>query len=96
MDKSSGDEHIFKTVGKCRVKIRDGQFMEIGEPRIKGSPLAKRFEFPVDEISKQAVKKTMENRIRSFGMCAANHKVILDQDPGSSLQSCLPVASAAV
>ena len=33
-----------------------------------GCPLAKRFEVPVDEISEEAAKKTIEQRIRSFGM----------------------------
>lgn len=80
MDNNADDEHIFESVGKCRVKIRHGQVVEIGEPRIKGCPLAKRFEIPVDEISKEAVKKTIEERIRSFGMCTARRKVISDQE----------------
>jgi putative methanogenesis marker protein 8 len=80
MDRPSGDEHIFETVGKCRVKIRHGQVVEIGEPRIRGCPLAKRFEIPVDEISKEAVKKTIEQRILSFGMCTPRRKVISDQE----------------
>ncbi len=80
MDNNSGDEHIFETVGKCRIKVHNGHVVEIGEPRIKDCPLAKRFEIPVDEISKKAIKKTIEQRIRSFGMCTARRKVISDQE----------------
>jgi hypothetical protein len=80
MDKKSGDEHIFETVGKCRVTVRHGHVVEVCEPRIKGCPLAKRFEIPVDEISTEAVKKSIEQRIRSFGLCTARRKIMSDQD----------------
>lgn len=80
MGEKTGDEHIFETVGKCRVTVRHGQVVEICEPRIKDCPLAKRFEVPVDEISEEAVKKTIELRIRSFGMCTARRKVMSDQE----------------
>jgi putative methanogenesis marker protein 8 len=80
MGKITGDEHIFETVGKCRVTVRNGQVVEVCEPRIRGCPLAKRFVVPVDEISEEAVKKTIEQRIRSFGMCSARRKVMSDQE----------------
>ncbi len=80
MDKHSGDEHIFETVGKCRVRIRHGEVVEICEPRIKGCPLAKRFEIPVNEITKEAVQRTIEQRIHSFGMCTPRRKVLSDQE----------------
>jgi hypothetical protein len=44
MLRHSGSDHLFETVGECSAKIRHGQVVEIGEPRIKGCPLAKRFE----------------------------------------------------
>ena len=44
MLKHSGKDHMFETVGECLAKIRHGQVVEIGEPRIKGCPLAKRFD----------------------------------------------------
>lgn len=75
MDKYSGDEHIFESVRKYQVTIRHGQVVDICEPQIKGCPLAKRFEIPVDEISKEAVKQTIEQRIHSFGMCTPRRKV---------------------
>jgi len=80
MGEKTGDDHIFETVGKCRVTVRHGKVVEICEPRIRGCPLAKRFEVPVDEISEEAVKKTIEQRIRSFGMCTARRKVMSDQE----------------
>lgn len=80
MKKKSCDEHCFETVGRCRVTIRDGQVVEVGQPRIRGCPLAKRFEIPVDEISTEAVRETMEKRIRSFGMCTARRKVLSDTE----------------
>jgi len=76
----SRNEHIFESAVKCRVKIRNGQVVGIGEPRIKGCPLARWFEIPVDEISKAAVKKTIGQRIRSFGMSTARRKVISEKD----------------
>jgi len=36
MEKCSGNEHIFEAAGKYRVKIRDGQVVEIGESRMNG------------------------------------------------------------
>jgi hypothetical protein len=44
MVRHSGDDHMFETEGECHAKIRHGQVVEIGKPRIKGCPLAKRFE----------------------------------------------------
>jgi Uncharacterized protein conserved in archaea (DUF2099) len=40
----SGKDLMFETVGECLAKIRHGQVVEIGEPRIRGCPLAKRFD----------------------------------------------------
>jgi hypothetical protein len=44
MVRLSGNEYLFETVGECLAKIRHGQVVEIGEPRIRGCPLEKRFE----------------------------------------------------
>ncbi len=80
MDRHSHDEHIFESIGKCRVTIRHGQVVDICEPRIKGCPLARKFEIPVDEISKEKVKESFDQRIRSFGMCTPRRKVSSDQE----------------
>jgi putative methanogenesis marker protein 8 len=72
----SDDEHIIEAVGRCRVIIRNGEVVEVGEPVISDCPLAKRFAYPVPAITREAVKANIENRIRSFGMCTSRREVI--------------------
>jgi putative methanogenesis marker protein 8 len=74
MDPSDG-EHIIEAIGRCRVVIRNGQVIEVGEPVIRDCPLAKRFAYPVPAITREAVKANIENRIRSFGMCTSRREV---------------------
>ncbi|MDD1712692.1 MAG: DUF2099 family protein [Methanoregulaceae archaeon] len=74
MDPSEG-EHIIEAIGRCRVVIRNGQVIEVGEPVIRDCPLAKRFAYPVPAITREAVKANIENRIRSFGMCTSRREV---------------------
>ena len=72
----SGDgEHIIEAIGKCRVVVRDGEVVEVGEPLIADCPLAKRFAYPVPAITKDAVKANISHRIGSFGMCTARREV---------------------
>ena len=75
MDPSDG-EHIIEAIGRCRVVIRNGVVVDVGEPVIRDCPLAKRFAYPVPAITREAVKANIENRIRSFGMCTARREVI--------------------
>jgi putative methanogenesis marker protein 8 len=75
MDPSDG-EHIIEAIGRCRVVIRNGEVVEVGEPVIRDCPLAKRFAYPVPAITREAVKANIENRIRSFGMCTSCREVI--------------------
>ena len=70
------DEHIIEAIGKCRVVVRNGQVVEVGKPIIADCPLAKRFAFPVPEISPAAVKANIEHRIRAFGMCTPAREVL--------------------
>ncbi|MDO9324507.1 MAG: DUF2099 family protein [Methanoregula sp.] len=74
------DEHIIEAIGKCRVVVRNGKVVEVGKPIINDCPLAKRFAFPVPEITPEAVKANIENRIRAFGMCTPAREV-LDSRP---------------
>ena len=78
--KAVKDEHIIEAIGKCRVVVRDGKVVEIGRPIIDDCPLAKRFAFPVAEITPEAVKANIEHRIRAFGMCTPAREV-LDNRP---------------
>jgi len=70
------DEHIIEAIGKTRVVIRDGKVVEVSTSSIKNCPLAERFEYPVHEITPEAVKANIEHRIKSFGMCTSGRKVI--------------------
>ena len=70
------DEHIIEAVGMTRIVIRDGKVVEVGEPKIQFCPLAKRFATPVDPITKEAVQKNIEARIKNFGMCTKDREVL--------------------
>jgi putative methanogenesis marker protein 8 len=70
------DEHIIEAIGRCRVIVRDGKVVEVGKPIIADCPLAKRFAFPVPEITTEAVKANIEHRIRAFGMCTPAREVL--------------------
>ena len=68
-------EHIIEAIGKCRIVIRDGEVVEVGDPVISDCPLARRFAYPVLAITKDAVKANITHRIQSFGMCTARREV---------------------
>ena len=74
--KECTDEHIIEAIGRCRVVVRNGKVVEVSDPIIADCPLAKRFAYPVPEITKDAVKANIEARIRSFGMCTPNREVL--------------------
>ncbi len=69
------DEHIIEAIGRCRIVIRNGEVVEVGDPQIQECPLAKRFAYPVPQINNDAVKANIERRIQSFGMCTPRRKV---------------------
>src|SRR5512136_113570 len=71
----NSDEHIIEAIGRCRVVVRDGRVVEVGEPRISDCPLAKRFALPVTSMTKDAIKANIEHRIRAFGMCMPEREV---------------------
>ena len=77
---SNRDEHIIEAVGKCRVVVRDGQVVEVGEPWIEDCPLARRFACPVREMTPDAIRENIEARIRSFGMCTPDREVLAGPD----------------
>ena len=71
----SNDEHIIEAIGRCRVIIRNGKVVEVGEPSIRDCPLAKKFALPVSPIEKEKVKANVEARIKSWGMCTPRREV---------------------
>jgi putative methanogenesis marker protein 8 len=70
------DEHVIEAIGRCRIVIRDGQVVEVGEAIIRDCPLAKRFAYPVTDLKKESVKANIEHRIKAFGMCTPRREVL--------------------
>jgi len=77
---SDRDEHIVEAAGRCRVVIRNGRVVEVGTPQINDCPLARRFACPVEEMTPDAVRRNIEARIRSFGMCTPEREVLAGPD----------------
>jgi putative methanogenesis marker protein 8 len=70
------DEHILEAIGRCRIIIRNGKVVEVGEARIKDCPLTKRFAYPIPNISQESVKANIEYRINTWGMCTPRREVL--------------------
>jgi len=77
---SEHDEHIIEAIGRCRVVIRNGQVVEVGRPVIHDCPLARRFACPVEDMTPEAIKRNIEARIRTFGMCTPERQVLAGPD----------------
>ncbi len=77
---SSRDEHIIEAIGRCRVVVRDGRVVDVGEPMIDDCPLARRFACPVREMTPEAIRENIEGRIRTFGMCTPGREVLAGSD----------------
>jgi putative methanogenesis marker protein 8 len=70
------DEHVIEAIGRCRIVIRNGKVVEVGEPQIRDCPLAKRFAYPIPDIKPDSVKANIEHRIKAFGMCTPDREVL--------------------
>lgn len=79
-DGDIADEHIIEAVGRARITIRNGKVVSVEPPAIKGCPLAKRFMYPVSDMTADEIKKNIERRIADFGMCTPQRKVLSDDD----------------
>ncbi len=86
------DEHVIEAIGRCRIVIRNGKVVEVGEPEIKDCPLARKFAMPVKDFSRDAIKQNIEHRIRTFGMCTPRREILAQEDfvgfGASELLSC--------
>ncbi|MHC1596879.1 MAG: DUF2099 family protein, partial [Methermicoccaceae archaeon] len=71
MGDESIDEHVMEALGRTRVVIRDGQVVEVGEPQIEYCPIF-HAAYGVERITKEAVKRNIELRIRNDGMFTKN------------------------
>lgn len=69
-------EHIIEAIGKSRIVIRDGRVVEVHKSLVQECPLAKRFALPVEKITPEAVRKNIEHRISSFGMCTPDRQIL--------------------
>lgn len=69
------DEHILEALGRCRVVVRDGKVVEVGEARIATCPLTKKMAYPLSALDKESVKANIEYRIRTWGMCTPRREV---------------------
>lgn len=74
------DEHIIEAVGRARITIRNGKVVAVERAVIKECPLAKRFMYPVREMTADEIKKNIEKRIDDFGMCTPKRRVLSDDD----------------
>jgi putative methanogenesis marker protein 8 len=70
------DEHVIEAIGRCRIVIRNGTVVEVGDAMIRDCPLAKKFACPIPDIEKESVKANIEYRIKAFGMCTPNREVM--------------------
>jgi putative methanogenesis marker protein 8 len=73
---ADNDEHIIEAIGRCRIVIRNGKVVEVGEPQIRDCPLAKRFAYPIPDIRPDPVRANIEYRIKAFGMCTPEREVL--------------------
>ncbi len=73
------DEHVIEAAGRCRVVVRDGVVVEVGSPLIHDCPLARRFACPVKEMTPEAIRENIQNRIDSFGMCTPNRELTSEE-----------------
>lgn len=70
------DEHIIEAVGRCRIVVRNGEVVEVGEAVIKSCPLTKKFACPVHDLDKKSVRANIEYRIKAWGMCTPDREVV--------------------
>jgi putative methanogenesis marker protein 8 len=61
-------------LGMSKVVIEDGKVEVISGPKIEFCPLFKKYR-NIDEITEEIVKKNIEFRIESFGMCSGNREI---------------------
>lgn len=69
------DRHVVEAVGMTRIVIEDGKVVDAENPGISFCPFAKRFNVPVNPVTKENVVKNIEGRVASFGMCTPRREV---------------------
>lgn len=74
------DEHVIEANGRARIVIRNGRVVEVGDPLIRDCPLAKRFGYPIPEMTKEHIAANIAHRIQAFGMCTPDREVEDDRE----------------
>jgi len=74
------DEHIIEAAGMSRVVVSNGVVVSVGKPLIQNCPLARKFGYPVIKMDTAEIKKNIEERISSYGMCTPKREVLSDDD----------------
>ena len=74
------NEHILEAIGKTRVVVREGSVVETGTPLISRCPLARRFAVPVREMTADAIRENIEERIKGLGMCRNEREIFSDHE----------------
>ena len=62
------DEHVIEALGKTRVKIKNGEIVEVGEPKIDYCPIFDKYR-GIKKLTRENVRENIEFRIKDFGMC---------------------------
>jgi len=65
-------------MGKTRVVVKDGEVVEVGEVELEWCPLIEKLS-GVQKITSEEVKRSVESKIRDYGMFTAKRK-LLGQD----------------
>ena len=60
--------HVMEMLGMSKVTIEDGKVVEVTEPKVRYCPLFKKYR-NIDELNCDSIRKNVEMRIESFGMC---------------------------
>lgn len=65
------DEHVIEALGKTRVVIKNGEVVEVGEPKIDYCPIFDKYR-GIKKLTPEDVKENIEFRIKDFGMCTGD------------------------
>lgn len=65
------DEHVIEALGKTRVLIKNGEIIEVGEPKIDYCPIFDKYR-GIKKITPENVRENIEFRIKDFGMCTSS------------------------
>ena len=68
--------HVMECLGMSRVTIEDGKVVDVTEPLVKKCPLFAKYR-GIENIDEDEIRKNIEYRIASFGMCTENRETTM-------------------